>query len=139
MTFTEISEMALSTKQLIEKNKAAYKSQFYIESIYISRALATKALRQIISDENIIVKPQKVKLGDCIKILKTQYDRSPLLNKKLKRSVYKNICAFNTDYKLLNKELKYQFPDTKLKHTAKRGIDIIVNLNTALVRLRSNR
>src|SRR5688572_19516369 len=119
--------MALTIKQLIEKNKLAYKSQFYIESIYISRTLTTRALKQIISDEDIAIKQQKVKLGDCIKILKSRYQQSPLLSKKLKRSVYKDICSFNSDYKLLSKELKYQFPDTKLKHTAKRGIDIIVN------------
>jgi hypothetical protein len=131
--------MALTVKALIEKNKSAYKKNFYIESIYISRVLITKALKQIIQEEKIVVKDTKLKLNDGIRLLKDRYDASPLFARKLKRSVYNSICDFNADHKSLSKELKYRFPEVKLRNTAKKGISIIINLNTALIRLRSNK
>ena len=131
--------MALSIKQLIERNKTAYKNQFYIESVNLSYGLITKALKQIISEEKIPMAGTRVKLSDCIKIFKQHYNASPVFKRKLKKTVYKNICEFNTDYKSLSKELKYNYPEVKLKHTSKRGMDIMVNLNTSLVKLRSNR
>lgn len=131
--------MALSIKELIEKNKSAYKNQYYIESVNLSYGLITKALKQIISEEKISTGSTRLKLSDCIKILKQQYTSSLEFKKKLKKSVYKNICEFNADYKTVNKDLKYQYPELKLKHTSKRGIDIMVNLNTTLIKLRSNR
>lgn len=131
--------MALSIKELIEKNKNACKHQYYIESVYLSYGLITKALKQIISEEKISTGTTRMKLNDCIKIIKQHYSKSPVFKRKLKKNVYKNICEFNTDYKLLNKELKYQYPELKLKHTSKRGIEIMVHLNTSLIKIRSNR
>lgn len=131
--------MALSIKELIEKNKNAYKDQYYIESVNLSYGLITKALRQIISEEKIGSEVSRMKLSDCIKIFKQHYNTSPEFKKKLKKNVYRNICEFNADYKLLNKELKFQYPEVKLKNTSKRGMEIMVNLNTSLVKIRSNR
>lgn len=131
--------MALNIKELIEKNKKAYKEQYYIESVNLSYGLITKALKQILAEEKISPGTSRMKLNDCIKIFKEQYSKSPVFKKKLKKNVYRNICEFNADYKLLNKELKYQYPELKLKHTSKRGLEIMVNLNTSLVKIRSNR
>lgn len=131
--------MALTIKHLIEKNKNAYKHHYYIESVNLSYGLITKALKQIISEEKIATDNKRMKLSDCIKVFKEHYSKSPVFKKKLKRSVYKNICEFNTDHKFLNKELKYQYPELKLKHASKRGMEIMVNLNTTLVKIRSNR
>lgn len=131
--------MALSIKQLIEKNKTAYKHQYYIESVNLSYGLITKALKQIISEEKIPLQSTRVKLSDCIKVFKQHYSNSPAFKRKLKKTVYKNICEFNADYKSLSKDLKYNYPELKLKHASKRGMDIMVNLNTSLIKLRSNR
>lgn len=131
--------MALNIKQLIEKNKTAYKHQYYIESVNLSYGLITKALKQIIAEEKIPLENPRMKLSDCIKVFKAHYNTSPVFKRKLKKAVYKNICEFNADYKNLSKELKYNYPEIKLKHTSKRGMDIMVNLNTSLIKLRSNR
>ena len=131
--------MALSIKELIEKNKSAYKHQYYIESVNLSYGLITKALKQIISEEKIQADVSRMKLSDCIKVFKQHYAASPEFKKKLKKNVYRNICEFNTDYKAVNRELKYQYPELKLKHASKRGMEIMVNLNTSLVKIRSNR
>lgn len=131
--------MALGIKELVEKNKNAYKQQYFIESVHLSYGLITKALKQIISEEKISTSATRMKLSDCIKVFKQHYSKSPVFKKKLKKNVYKNICEFNSDYKLLSKELKYQYPELKLKHTSKRGIEIMVHLNTSLIKIRSNR
>lgn len=131
--------MALGIKELVEKNKSAYKQKYYIESVNLSYGLITKALKQIISEEKLNTGATRMKLSDCIKVFKEQYSKSPVFKRKLKKNVYRNICEFNSDYKSLTKELKYQYPELKLKHTSKRGIEIMVNLNTSLIKLRSNR
>jgi hypothetical protein len=137
--FAQSRIMALGIKELVEKNKNAYKQQYYIESVNLSYGLITKALKQIITEEKLNTGTARMKLSDCIKIFKQHYSNSPVFKKKLKKNVYRNICEFNADYKLLSKELKYQYPELKLKHTSKRGIEIMVNLNTSLIKLRSNR
>lgn len=131
--------MALSIKELIEKNKTAYQHHYYIESVNLSYGLITKALKQIITEEKIATGSPRMKLSDCIKVFKAHYTKSPVFKKKLKKNVYRNICEFNNDFKAVNKELKYQYPEVKLKHTSKRGLEIMVNLNTTLVKIRSNR
>lgn len=130
--------MALSTKDILEKNKLAYKNQFYIESAYLSYSLMTRILKQISSEEKIVSKGGKMKLSELIKQIKSEYDKSPLFTKKLKKSVFNNICEFNSDFKLVSRELKYQYPELKLKHTAKKGLDVLVKLNTTLIKLKSN-
>lgn len=130
--------MALSTKDILDKNKLAYKNQFYIESTYLSYSLMTRILKQISVEEKITAASGKLKLSELIKQLKGEYDKSPLFTKKLKKSIFKNICEFNSDFKLVSRELKYQYPEIKLKHTAKKGLDVLVKLNTTLIKLKSN-
>lgn len=131
--------MALSIKELIEKNKKAYNQHFYIESVFLSQSLAKKALRQIVTEEKIQLAVTKPKLSDCLKALKEEYNKKPAFKSKLKKALYNNICEFNKDYKMLSKELKYQYPELKLKHTAKRGIEVVASLHTTLIKLKANR
>jgi hypothetical protein len=131
--------MALSIKELIEKNKKAYSQHFYIESVFLSQSLTTKALRQIAAEEKIQLSGIKPKLSDCLKALKLEYKKRPAFKSKLKKTLYNNICEFNKDYKNANKELKYQYPELKLKHTAKRGIEVVASLHTTLIKLKANR
>jgi hypothetical protein len=131
--------MALSIKELIEKNKKAYSQHFYIESAYLSQSLITKALKQIATEEKIQLSAIKPKLSDCVKALKQEYKKRPTFKSKLKKALFNNICEFNKDYKNTNKELKYQYPELKLKHTAKRGIEVVASLHTTLIKLKANR
>ena len=43
--------MATTIKLLIEKNKSAFDSKFFIESLSLSYILVNKALKQIVKDE----------------------------------------------------------------------------------------
>lgn len=131
--------MALSIKELIEKNKKAYTQHFYIESAYLSQSLITKALKQITREEKIQLNVIKPKLSDCVKALKQEYKKGPAFKSKRKKALYNNICVFNKDYKSASKELKYQYPELKLKHTAKRGIEIVASLHATLIKLKANR
>lgn len=130
--------MALTVKDLLQKNKLAFKQQYYIESVYLSYALITKVLKQIIVEEEIAGTTSRLKLAETLKIIKPKYTASPLFTKKLKKSVFNSICEFNTEFKTVNKELKYQYPEVKLKHLAKKGLNVLVHLNTTLIKLKSN-
>jgi len=130
--------MALTIKELFEKNKQAYKQQFYLDSVFLSYNLILKTAKQICSDEGINMGSSKLKLSDVNKHLKSHYAKSPMFTKKLKKSVFKDVCLFNDEFKALNKELKYQYPELKLKNAAKRGLDILVKLNTSLIKLKNN-
>ena len=126
-------------KTLIDKNKKAFDQHFYIESIHLSYLLITKALKEITKGERIIVLNNAAKLSDYTKALKTHYDKTPLFKKKLKKTIYKQIVEFNAECKLVTKELKFQYPEIKLLHTAKKGINIIIMLNTTLIKRKSNK
>lgn len=130
--------MALSIKQLIEKNRNAHKQHFYIESVYLSYNLIGKVLRQALTEENIELGNGKAKLADYLKAAKAQYTKTPAFTKKLKRSVLKSINDFNSDFKTVNKELKYQYPELKLKTTSQKGINTLILLHTSLIKLKSN-
>lgn len=130
--------MALTVKDLLEKNRKAYKEHYYIESAYLSYALITKVLKQIIVEEKIPGTTARLKLSETIKFIKPKYTASPLFTRKLKKSVFNSICEFNSEFKTVNKEMKYQYPEVKLKHLAKKGLDVLVNLNTTLIKLKSN-
>jgi len=130
--------MALTLKDLLQKNKTAYKQQYYIESVYLSNTLITKVLKQIVAEEKIQSSASRLKLSETLKLLKPKYTDSPFFTKKLKKSVFNSICEFNTEFKTVNKELKYQYPEVKLKHLAKKGLDVLVHLNTTLIKLKSN-
>jgi hypothetical protein len=131
--------MALTIIDLINKNKAAYKHQYYIESVSLSYTLITKVLKQIIIEEKLSTGVAKMKLSDCIKLLKPKYRVSPLFTKRLKKSVFKRIVEFNDEHKAIMKELKYQYPDIRLKNASKTGLNTIVLLNTTLIRIKSNK
>lgn len=130
--------MALTIKELFEKNKQAYKQQFYLDSVFLSYNLILKTTKQICSDEGIKTGAGKLKLSDVNKHLKAHYLKTPMFTKKLKKSVFKDVCLFNDEFKALSKELKYQYPEIKLKNAAKRGLDILVKLNTSLIKLKNN-
>lgn len=126
-------------KNLIDKNKKAFNEHFYIETINLSYLLITKALKQITKEERIAVLNNAAKLSDYTKALKEHYNKVPLFKKKLKKTIYRQIVEFNTEYKLVAKELKFQYPETKLLHTAKKGMNIVILLNTTLIKLKSNK
>ena len=131
--------MALSIKDLIQKNRNAHKQHFYIESVYLSYNLIGKVLRQALVEEKILAANNKAKLSQYIKSVKLHYVKSPAFSRKIKKSVLKTINDFNRDFKIVNKELKYQYPELKLKHTSQKGINALVLLHTSLVKLKSNR
>jgi hypothetical protein len=131
--------MALSIKDLIEKNRNAHKQQFYIESVYLSYNLIGKVLRQTLTEEKINLNKGKAKLSDYIKAAKSHHNSSLTFNRKLKKSVLNSINDFNIDFKILNKELKYQYPEIKLKNTSQKGLNALVLLHTSLVKLKSNK
>lgn len=130
--------MAITVKDLLQKNRNAYKQHHYIESAYLSYALITKVLKQIITEEKIPGSTTRLKLSETIKLIKPRYIASPLFTKKLKKSIFNSICEFNSEFKIVNKEMKYQYPEVKLKHLSKKGLDVLVNLNTTLIKLKSN-
>lgn len=131
--------MALSVKELIEKNKNAHKQHFYIESVYLSYNLIGKVLRHLLSEEKLLSAKSKTKLSDYIKTIKLHHSTNPVFNKKLKKSALKTITEFNTEFKIVNKELKYQYPEIKLKEASQKGINALVLLHTTVVKLKSNK
>ncbi|HWY12764.1 MAG TPA: hypothetical protein VN026_15630 [Bacteroidia bacterium] len=131
--------MALSIKELIQKNRSAHKQHFYIESVYLSYNLIGKVLRQILMEEKILNKGGKAKLSAYIKTVKSHYTASPAFRRKMKKSVFKTINEFSVDFKTVNKELKYQYPELKLKATSQKGINALVLLHTSVVKLKSNK
>lgn len=131
--------MALTIKDLIQKNKTAHKQHFYIESVYLSYNLLGKVLRQVLLEEKVLGTKGKAKLSDYIKRVKAHYVVSPTFNRKIKKSVFKTISDFNSDFKTVNKELKYQYPEVKLKSTSQKGINALVLLHTSIIKLKSNR
>jgi len=130
--------MALSIKELIEKNRNAHKQHFYIESVYLSYNLIGKILRQALTEERIKPVKTKAKLTDYIKTAKALYNKSPVFTKKIKRSVLKSVNDFNSEFKTVNKELKYQYPELKLKAASQKGINTLVLLHTSLIKLKSD-
>jgi hypothetical protein len=131
--------MALTIKELIQKNRNAHKQHFYIESVYLSYNLIGKILRQTLIEEKILNAKTKAKLAEYIKAVKAQHAASPNFQRKIKRSVLKTVIEFNMDFKTVNKELKYQYPELKLKATSQKGINALVLLYTSLVKLKSNK
>jgi hypothetical protein len=126
-------------KNLIDRNKKAYENHFYIEATNLSYLLIAKALKQITKEERINILFNPAKLNDYIKALKIQYNKAPLFKKKLKKTIYRQIVEFNSEYKLVIKELKFQYPEIKILNTAKRGINIVIQLNTTLIKLKANK
>lgn len=131
--------MALTIKQLIEKNKKAFDSNHLIESINLSYILINKALKQIVKDDlRHEVIDTKIKTTLLIKFIKKHLKPNPEIKIKLSGKAMKDIELFVELYKSINKELKYQYPEKKIAETAQHGINCIVILNTSLVKIKNN-
>jgi len=128
-----------TVKQLIDKNKNALDKHFYIESISLSYILIVKALKQIIREEKIGLQSSQAKLNTYIKVLRAHYHKTPMFKKKLKKNVYRQISEFCDNHKTIGKELKFQYPEVKLRNVAKSGMNIVIQLNNTLIKLRSNK
>lgn len=132
--------MAVTIKQLIDKNKKAYDNAFFIESINLSYILINKALKQIVKDdlhqEHI---DQKIKTSNLISHIKKELDTNPALKTKVSKKLVKDSSLFISLYKSIAKELKYQFPEKKISETAQLGINCCIILNTSLVKIRNNK
>ena len=125
---------------LIEKNKDAFGKACYIESIYLSHLLVNKALKQIVKEEYSDFNTNgKYKNTQLVKALEEAYKVSPGMKSKLKKQVFNEITLFNDHFKAVLKELKYQYPETKIKLTASQGMRVIAMLNTTLSRIRNNK
>jgi hypothetical protein len=130
--------MSTRIKSLIDKNKEAYKKGFYIESMTLSYTLVLKALKQICAEEALTVSAGRTKLNDYIKCLSNHLKNNPEFKGRLKNSTIKTVVKFNDDFKSINKELKYQYPEVKIANAAKQGMQAMVLLNTSLIKLKSN-
>ena len=131
--------MAITIKQLLDKNKKSFDSQCFIESINLSYILINKALKQIVKDElNQEVIEQKIKTSNLINHIKKEFIANPALKSKLSKKVVKDIELFIKLYKAIGKELKYQYPEKKITETAQLGINCIVILNTSLIKIKNN-
>jgi hypothetical protein len=132
--------MAVTIKTLIDKNKSAYDGKFFIESLSLSYILINKALKQIVKDEfEIELIDQKIKTVDLVGQLKKELAVHPTLKSKVSKKLVKDISLFLDLYKLLHKELKFQFPEKKIQDAATLGINCIVILNTSLVKIKNNK
>jgi hypothetical protein len=131
--------MAITIKTLIDKNKTAYDSKYYIESLSLSYILINKALKHLFKDEFKVEEiDQKIKTEDLISKLKKESVKNQNLKIKLTKTLLKDIELFLILYKLLHKELKFQFPEKKIQDTATLGINCIIILNTSLVKIKNN-
>jgi hypothetical protein len=131
--------MAITIKQLLDKNKKSFDNNYFIESINLSYILINKALKQIIKDElNQEVIENKIKTSNLINHIKIEFVTNPTLKTKLSKKVIKDIELFIKLYKTIGKELKYQYPEKKITETAQLGINCLVILNTSLVKIKNN-
>jgi hypothetical protein len=132
--------MAITIKQLLDKNKSSFDNGFFIETLSLSYILINKALKQIVKEDlKLQVIDQKIKTGNLISLIKKNIDTNPVLKKKVSKKVIKDIKLFSDLYKSIHKELKFQYPEKKIQDTAKLGIDCIIILNTCLVKIKNNK
>jgi len=131
--------MAITIKQLIDKNKKAFDNSYFIESTNLSYILINKALKQIVKDElKQEVIEQKIKTSNLINHIKKELTSNPALKNKVSKKVIKDIELFMKLYKAIGRELKYQYPEKKITDTSQLGINCIVILNTSLVKIKNN-
>lgn len=130
----------MTIKQLIEKNKLAFDSNFLIESVNLSYILINKALKQIIKDDlKKEVIDTKIKTTELVKFIRNFLGKNPEIKHKLNKKALKDIELFIDLYKSINKELKFQYPEKKIAETAQHGINCIVILNTSLLKIKNNK
>ena len=131
--------MSVTIKQLIDQNKKAFVTHFFIESINLSYILINKAIKQIVKDDlnHEVIEP-RIKTPQLITRIKKEIDSNPAIKTKLSKKAIKDIELFTELYKTINKELKYQYPEKKISETAQLGINCIVILNTSLLKIKNN-
>lgn len=132
--------MPYTIKQLIEKNKKAFDSGFFIESLNLSFILINKGLKQFVKDElKQETIEQKSKIAGLVSLIKKSLEEQPQLKTRISKKVLKDISLFNKLYKSVNKEIKFQFPEKKITETAQLGINCLVVLNTCLIKIKNNK
>ncbi len=132
--------MAITIKQLIDRNKKAFDQGFFIESINLSFILVNKALKQIVKEElKQEVLDQKIKTASLIHAIKKELASNITLKKKVSKKVLKDLQLFIKLHKEIQKELKFQFPEKKIAETSQLGINSIVILNTNLIKIKNNK
>ena len=75
-------------------------------------------------------------------ILKKEFVLNQALNTSrftVTKKAIKDIELFVELYKSIGKELKYQYPEKKIKETSQLGINCIVILNTSLIKIKNNK
>jgi hypothetical protein len=82
---------------------------------------------------------KKIKTVDLVGQLKKELAAHPTLKSKVSKKLVKDISLFLDLYKLLHKELKFQFPEKKIQDAATLGINCIIILNTSLVKIKNNK
>lgn len=132
--------MTYTIKQIIDKNKKAFDSGYFIESINLSYILINKALKQVVTDDfkEDIVNP-KIKTNILIKHIREVLNHNDVLKTKISKCSLKDISQFISLYKSISKELKYQYPEKKIADTATLGINCVIVLNTSLIKIKNNR
>ncbi|MFO0322408.1 MAG: hypothetical protein ACK504_08270 [Bacteroidota bacterium] len=131
--------MAQTIKTLIKKNKLAFDSKFYIESLSLSYILINKALKQVVKDHfKIALNDHKLKTSDLISQIKKEFIKNPGVKIRITKTAVRDIEYFLKLYKSLYKELKYQYPEKKIEDTANLGISCLVILNTSLIKIKNS-
>lgn len=131
--------MATTITSLIQKNKKAYDEGFLIESLSLSYILINKALKQIIkNDLQQEVLNQKTKTSFLLSYIRKELHNNPNVKASISKKAMKDIKHFVTLYKEIFKELRFQYPEKKIKDTAHLGINCISMLNTSLVKIKNN-
>ncbi len=131
--------MAVTITSLIQKNKKSFDEEFLIESLCLSYILINKALKQIIkNDLQEDVMNQKTKTSYLITHIKKEILSNPNIKASISKKAIKDIVLFISLYKEIFKELKFQYPEKKIKVTAQLGINCISMLNTSLVKIKNN-
>ncbi len=127
-------------KHLIDRNKKAFDTNYFIESINLSYILINKAIKQIVRDDlkHEIIE-HRIKTTQLITHIKKEIDSNPTIKTKLSKKAIKDIELFTELYKTINKELKYQYPEKKITETAQLGINCVVILNTSLLKIKNNK
>lgn len=130
--------MNSTIKKLIEKNNQAYKNHYRIESVHLSYIIIVKLMKHLCLGEKN-QSAQKSKLGEVIKIAEAEFESNLQMRKKIKHSTLNLIKEFNDEFKALNKELKFQYPDLKLEKISKKGMHIVMLLHTNTIKHKNNK
>jgi len=126
-------------KDLVLRTKKAFDNHCYIETISLSHLLIFSSLKLLCKSEGIKIQTSPPKFNDYLKAVKTTYSQNPELSKKFKKSAFNRIVEFNSEYRKIMKQLKFQYPEIKIMNTAKNGMNTITIVNTELIKLRSNK